>query len=77
MRALHRIRMPSAVILPAITEGRGIGRDRNRSTRPCWKSSCSASAVVNGVNARPWIRMPGSANWRYSRLEPVIAPPKT
>ena len=47
-----------------------MGSERNRSISPCSKSLFRPSAVLNPGNAMPWIRIPGSANCRYSWLEP-------
>ena len=66
MKMLHTIRAPSASIRPLITADRAMGRDRNRSMTPRWKSTFRAMAVVNGRNATLCTRIPGRANWRYS-----------
>ncbi len=77
IRMHQAIRTPSARIRPPMTAERAIGNERNRSITPRWKSTLSAIAVVNGRKQTLCTRIPGSANCRYSALDPAIAPPNT
>ena len=75
--APHAVRRTSAEMRPATTELRAMGSERNRSTRPCWKSVFRPMAVCMAQNVTPCTTSPGRTYWMYALLEPAIAPPKT
>jgi len=57
------VRSTSATMRPATTELRAMGNERNRSTRPRWKSVFSPTAVCMAQNVTPWTTRPGRTNW--------------
>ena len=59
MMTTKTLRTKSADVRPASTADRAIGRARNRSIKPFWRSSARPTLVLTAPNMTVCTKMPG------------------
>ena len=59
MMTTKTLRTRSAVVRPVRTADRAMGRARNRSMSPFWRSSARPMLVLTDPKATVWTKMPG------------------
>ena len=59
MRTTKTLRTRSALVRPASTAERAMGRARKRSIRPLWRSSASPTLVLTDPNMTVCTKIPG------------------